>query len=61
MLQGVGEEVQEDPLDLIGRAANQWGVAELPVEGDAAGASDRLDSADAGVDERSDGDDLELV
>ena len=61
VLQGVGEQVEENALDLVGRAADGWRFGELLVEGDAACSGLGFDTADAGIDEWGDGDDLELV
>ena len=61
VLQRVREEVQEDPLDLVGRAADGRRVGELPVELHSACPRLGLDAADAPLHDRRDRDHLQLV
>jgi hypothetical protein len=61
VLEGVGEQVQENTFDLVWCAANERRVAEMSIQGHAACSSDGFDTAQTRIDKGGDGDDLKFV
>src|SRR5207237_4361949 len=48
---GVGEQVEENALDLVGRAAHRWRAVETSLEMDVSPVCFRLQAANARIDE----------